>query len=76
MHFKRNLWLSFTGAIITIIAVLFGSKNSEATTDTQVEPVDTRSSQNSLPQIKQLKTMYYSSKTSRDINAQSSYSNH
>lgn len=43
MHFKRNLWLSFTGASIIVIAVLFGTKHSEANSDEQ----------HSLPQMNQ-----------------------
>ncbi len=44
MHFKRNLWLSIAGASIMMVAVLFGSKNSEANSNTQ----------HNLPQIKKL----------------------
>jgi hypothetical protein len=53
MHFKRNLWLSIAGASIMVVAVLFGSKNSEANSTVQ----------HNLPQIKQLKLQNESERT-------------
>jgi hypothetical protein len=64
MHFKRNLWLSITGATIIITAVLFGSKQSEANSDIQ----------HNLPQINTFKTQHESSQN-KELNAQSSYFN-
>jgi hypothetical protein len=53
MHFKRNLWLSIAGASIMMVAVLFGSKNSEANATIQ----------HNLPQMKQLKLQNESEQT-------------
>jgi len=64
MHFKRNIWLSITGASIIIIAVLFGSHQSEAKSGIQYN----------LPQINKLKTPPEPRK-SKESNAQSSYFN-
>ncbi|MFT6087972.1 MAG: hypothetical protein ACI9UD_001381 [Glaciecola sp.] len=64
MHFKRNLWLSITGATIVIIAVLFGSKQSEANSGIK----------HNLPQINIFKTQREFSQH-KELNAQSSYSN-
>jgi hypothetical protein len=64
MHFKRNLWLSITGATIIIIAVLFGSKQSEAQSGIQ----------HNSPQINKFKTQREFNQH-KELNAQSSYFN-
>lgn len=53
MHFKRNLCLSIAGASIIMVAVLFGSKHSEANPAAQYN----------LPQMQQLKPQDNSSQT-------------
>ena len=65
MHFKRNLWLSFTGATIIIFAVLFGSQQTDADLGMQ----------RSLPQISQYKSQQESN-INEESNAQSSYFNY
>lgn len=72
MHFKRNLWLSFTGATIIIVAVLFGSHSSEASSDAHNSGSQEHASQKSLPQMNQLKKNHDTQKTRRDPNAQGS----
>jgi hypothetical protein len=64
LHFKRNLWLSITGATTIIIAILFGSKQSEAQSGIQ----------HHLPQINKFKTQREFSQH-KELNAQSSYFN-
>lgn len=64
MHFKRNLWLSITGATIIITAVLLGSKQTEANSEIQYN----------LPQIDTFKTPNEFSQN-KELNAQSSYFN-
>ncbi|MFQ3248372.1 hypothetical protein [Glaciecola sp.] len=65
MHFKRNMWLSFAGATIIIVAVLFGSQQSDANLGMQ----------RSLPQINQYKSQHESN-VNKESNAQSSYLNY
>jgi hypothetical protein len=62
MHFKRNLWLSMMGAAIIIIAILFGSQQSEANHGTQ----------HNLPQINKVETSQ-ESMPSKELNAPNSY---
>ena len=73
MHFKRDLYLIITGATIIIIAVLFGSKYSEANPG----------SEHNLPQIRKFTAQYsnerdlaYQAEMVEDIHAQSSDSDH
>jgi hypothetical protein len=60
MHFKRNLWLSFTGASIIVAAVLFSSPPSEAKPGMQ----------HTLPQIKKIKSLK-EAKSDKESHAQS-----
>jgi hypothetical protein len=64
MHFKRNLWLSMMGASIIIIAVLFGSQQSEANSGPQ----------HNLPQINKVK-IPQEPMQSEEVSTQSSYFN-